>query len=211
MAIEYFCCYHSYRRKIAKLSDQEVGRLFRALLEYSELGETQELAGREAVAFDFIADDIDRAKENYESKCKQLQANATKSKQMLPDASISGENKNKNKDENKNKNDIIPPVSPPKRQKAVFEPPTLAEVEAYCKERGNSVDAKRFFDYFEANDWKDAKGNPVKSWKQKVITWENYDTKPTKKSVVEQGRQSVSDAEVEAFMKQARKMAGGEA
>lgn len=211
MAIEYFCCYHSYRRKIAKLSDQEVGRLFRALLEYSELGETQELAGREAVAFDFIADDIDRAKENYESKCKQLQANATKSKQMLPDASISGENKNKNKDENKNKNDIIPPVSPPKRQKAVFEPPTLAEVEAYCKERGNSVDAKRFFDYFEANDWKDAKGNPVKSWKQKVITWESYDTQPSKKSAVEQGRQSVSDAEVEAFIKRARKMAGGEA
>lgn len=211
MAIEYFCCYHSYRRKIAKLSDQEVGRLFRALLEYSELGETQELAGREAVAFDFIADDIDRAKENYESKCKQLQANATKSKQMLPDASISGENKNKNKDENKNKNDIIPPVSPPKRQKAVFEPPTLAEVEAYCKERGNSVDAKRFFDYFEANDWKDAKGDTVKSWKQKVITWESYDTHPPKKNVVEQGRQSVSDAEVEAFMKQARKMAGGEA
>lgn len=208
MAIEYFCCYHSYRRKIAKLSDQEVGRLFRALLEYSELGETQELAGREAVAFDFIADDIDRAKENYESKCKQLQANATKSKQMLPDASISGENKNKNKDENKNKNDIIPPVSPPERQKAVFEPPTLAEVEAYCKERGNSVDAKRFFDYFEANDWKDAKGNPVKSWKQKVITWESYDTHPSKKSVVEQGRQGVSDAEVEAFMKRARKNEG---
>lgn len=67
MAIEYFCCYHSYARKLAKLSDQEVGRLFRALLKYSETGEAQELTGRESVAFDFIADDIDRWKKKSNS------------------------------------------------------------------------------------------------------------------------------------------------
>ena len=60
MAIEYFCCYHSYRKKCEKLTDQELGRLFRSLLIYSETGERQELAGRESIAFDFIADDIDR-------------------------------------------------------------------------------------------------------------------------------------------------------
>ena len=93
-----------------------------------------------------------------------------------------------------------------KGKRARFVPPTLEEVDAYCKERGNSVDPKRFFDYFQANDWKDAKGNPVKSWKQKMITWESYD-KPTKKpSVVDQGRQSVSDEEVEEFMQRAAKM-----
>ena len=58
-----------------------------------------------------------------------------------------------------------------KRVKA-FTPPTLAEVESYCQERGNTVSAKRFFDYYEANDWKDGKGNKVKNWKQKVISWE---------------------------------------
>ena len=78
MAIEYFCCFHSYRRKIAKLSDQEVGRLFRALLAYSESGEMQELTGRESVAFDFIADDIDRAKEAYDAKCTQNKLNRSK-------------------------------------------------------------------------------------------------------------------------------------
>ena len=70
IAIEYFCCYHSYRRKIAKLSDQEVGRLFRSLLAYSETGAAQELTGREAIAFDFIADDLDRARENYAARCR---------------------------------------------------------------------------------------------------------------------------------------------
>lgn len=73
MAMEYFCCYHSYLKKCGKLTDQELGRLFRALLAYSGSGQRQELAGRESIAFDFIADDIDRARAAYESKC---QANA---------------------------------------------------------------------------------------------------------------------------------------
>lgn len=53
-----------------------------------------------------------------------------------------------------------------------FIPPTITEVEAYCKERNNNVDAKKFFDYFEASGWVDSRGNKVKNWKQKVITWE---------------------------------------
>jgi len=53
-----------------------------------------------------------------------------------------------------------------------FTPPTLDEVSDYCKERGSSVDPKKFFDYFDAGGWVDSKGNHVKSWKQKIITWE---------------------------------------
>lgn len=78
MALEYFPCYYSYRKKIAKLSDQEVGRLFRHLLEYGETGETEELTGREAVAFDFIADDIDRAKKAYDDRCNTNRKNVEK-------------------------------------------------------------------------------------------------------------------------------------
>jgi hypothetical protein len=61
-----------------------------------------------------------------------------------------------------------------KRERKPFIPPTLEEVEAYCKSRNNNVDAKRFFDYFDASDWVDGKGNKVRNWKQKVITWESY-------------------------------------
>ena len=55
-----------------------------------------------------------------------------------------------------------------------FAPPTLEEVEEYCRERNNHLDAKRFFDYFNEGDWKDSNGKKVKNWKQKIITWENY-------------------------------------
>lgn len=99
--MEYFCCYHSYARKLVKLSDQEVGRLFRSLLQYSETGGTQELTGRESVAFDFIADDIDRAKKKYEDMCRRNRANATDRKR--PQATDSETSQYKTKDKSKTK------------------------------------------------------------------------------------------------------------
>ena len=58
-----------------------------------------------------------------------------------------------------------------KKPKA-FVPPTLEEVKAYCKERNSSVDPKQFFEYFDVGKWIDSKGEPVRNWKQKLITWE---------------------------------------
>lgn len=59
-------------------------------------------------------------------------------------------------------------------KKESFVSPTLEEVQAYCESRGNKVDAKQFYDYFTASGWIDSKGNKVKSWKQKIITWESF-------------------------------------
>ena len=56
-----------------------------------------------------------------------------------------------------------------------FTPPTLQEVQAYCKERNNNVDAQKFYDYYSTANWYDGKGEKVKNWKQKVITWEKND------------------------------------
>ena len=75
MALEYFCCFNSYRKKTRNLSDSELGRLFRALMVYNETGEKTQLNGREETAFDFIAEDIDAGKERYEAKCAQNKAN----------------------------------------------------------------------------------------------------------------------------------------
>lgn len=75
MALEYFCCFNSYRKKTRNLSDSELGRLFRALMLYNETREKTQLNGREETAFDFIAEDIDAGKERYEAKCAQNKAN----------------------------------------------------------------------------------------------------------------------------------------
>lgn len=52
-----------------------------------------------------------------------------------------------------------------------FKKPTLDEVKAYCRERNNSVDPEKFYNYYESNGWKVGK-NPMKNWKSAVITWE---------------------------------------
>lgn len=113
MAIEYFCCYHSYRMKIAKLSDQEVGRLFRSLLEYSETGETQELTGREAVAFDFIAYDIEQSKKAYAERCRTNAENGKtggRPKKRELSEKPNGFSRNPKKpNQNQNQNETNPP------------------------------------------------------------------------------------------------------
>lgn len=63
-----------------------------------------------------------------------------------------------------------------------FVPPTLDDVKAYANERGNKVDPVKFFDYYNAGNWADSKGNPVKNWKQKLITWESKGPKENPKA-----------------------------
>lgn len=56
-------------------------------------------------------------------------------------------------------------------------PPSLEEVKEYIAERKYAVDAQHFYDYFEAGDWLDSQGKPVRNWKQKIITWNNNNQK----------------------------------
>lgn len=80
-----------------------------------------------------------------------------------------------------------------------FTPPTLDEVYAYITENGYHVDAKRFIEFYEAGDWKDSNGKPVKNWKQKLITWERQDKeKPQKNNSFNQYKHTEYDyAELE--------------
>lgn len=78
MAMTGFIFQDDYLAKVAKLSDQELGRLVRALAKYHTTGEEQELAGRESVAYDFIKDDIDKAEKAYAAKCEKNRQNRLK-------------------------------------------------------------------------------------------------------------------------------------
>lgn len=55
-----------------------------------------------------------------------------------------------------------------------FVKPTLEEIEAYIKEKDLKVNGRDFFEYFEEGNWIDSKGNKVKNWKQKLLTWNKY-------------------------------------
>lgn len=52
-----------------------------------------------------------------------------------------------------------------------FKKPTIEEIQQYCLERNNKINAEQFIDYYDANGWKVGK-NPMKDWKAAVRTWE---------------------------------------
>ena len=56
-----------------------------------------------------------------------------------------------------------------KENRKIFIPPTLSDVQSYFQENGYSLEsATKAFNYYDIAQWKDSKGNKVKSWKQKM-------------------------------------------
>lgn len=192
-----FVLYHSLRKPLEMLDDAQRGKLFLAILDYSEHGLLPDFDDAVIdMAFAFIRDKLDRDADAYKDMCEKRaiagskggkqrvanqanatfakqdqanQANASKSSQPEP------EPKPEPEPEPKPKPDPEPERNKKKRER--FVPPTLDEVRAYCRQRNSSVDPVQFYDYFTADPsraWIDAKGQPVLNWKQKVVTWEKF-------------------------------------
>lgn len=60
---------------------------------------------------------------------------------------------------------------PPKGGREKFQPPALDEVSAYCRERGNGIDAEAFIAFYASKGWK-VGSTPMKDWRAAVVTWE---------------------------------------
>ena len=98
----------------------------------------------------------------YQDVPKQIPNQIPSSSQPIPNLFPTIEEKKeiKNKKEDTN-------VS----KKKVFVPPTVDEVSAYCRERGNGIDAQSFVDFYTSKGWMIGK-NRMKDWKAAVRTWE---------------------------------------
>jgi len=59
-----------------------------------------------------------------------------------------------------------------KYKKESFNKPTIEEVEQYCTQRKNGIDAQRFIDFYESKGWMIGK-NKMKNWKACIRTWES--------------------------------------
>ncbi len=173
MAREYWPCYYSYADTCKRLTDEELGRLFRALMHFGATGELPDLAGRECIAFDFIADDIERSREAYERVCEKNRENGNKGGRPPKPNGYSENPKNRTvisetqKTQSKEEDEEEVKVKVKR-----FIPPTVDEVRAYCEARGNNVDPQKFVDYYSSNGWRVGR-NPMRDWKAAVrSTWE---------------------------------------
>lgn len=71
-------------------------------------------------------------------------------------------------------------IAPIPEKRTRFVKPSVEEIAAYCKDRGNGVDAQRFFDFYEGKGWK-VGNTPMKDWRACVRTWERREQGAEKK------------------------------
>ena len=62
-----------------------------------------------------------------------------------------------------------------------FVKPTIEEIQEYCLERKNGINANAFYDFYESKDWMVGK-NKMKNWKACIRTWEQRDKKEKQSS-----------------------------
>ena len=72
-------------------------------------------------------------------------------------------------------------------KKEKFTPPTKDEVLEYARSKNAYWMGEKFYEYFTEGNWVDSKGNKVKNWKQKFLTWLGHTTQD--KSNFSTGRQ----------------------
>ncbi|MBO7614769.1 MAG: helix-turn-helix domain-containing protein [Bacilli bacterium] len=100
--------------------------------------------------------------ENYNTYCKKLQ---------YPIGENYKENNTSiNNNKERNNINIISKESESNSYKN-FIKPTIEDIKLYCEERGNTIDAEQFYDFYESKGWKIGK-NSMKDWKAAVRTWE---------------------------------------
>ena len=91
------------------------------------------------------------------------------------------ENENVNENENEKEKENESP-SETKREKQAkekrtrFSAPSVDEVRNYCRERGNSIDAETFVDFYASKGWK-VGNSPMKDWQSAIRTWEKRESR----------------------------------
>lgn len=93
----------------------------------------------------------------------------------------------------KDNNISINNISINKKEKSIkrksFTKPTIEEIQQYCLERQNGINAEAFYDFYESKNWYVGK-NKMVDWKACVRTWERRKDTNTKKTAYEK-RQEV--------------------
>ena len=208
MMKEWFKARTIWGAAIETLSDAEAGRLMKAIWRYTMSGEQVELSGAEKGIFAIVLMQLgqDEIQANEISKKraeagsiggKQKVANATFAVQEIANvANACNKNKNIDIDKDKDKEKEI------KEKEKRFTPPTVDEVRTYCQEKGYSVDAETFVNFYASKGWK-VGTTPMKNWKACLVTWSKRDNRaspPAKKVVAQEySQRDYSDEQSDAM------------
>jgi hypothetical protein len=163
-----FLIYCDIIHTVEQLTDEQAGDLFKHILRYVNDLNPQSDSVITKIAFEPIRQALKRDLDKYETIRKRNSDNA----RMRWDATASSgiPNDTKNAD-----SDIVIGIDSDKdikKQRVVFEKPTLSELKTYMTEIGMNDVSEKWFDYYESNGWLVGK-NKMKNWRAAVRTWKN--------------------------------------
>lgn len=178
---------------LSELSDEEAGKLFKAIYDLQTLGTIPADKTTKLLLLSF-KNQFARDNEKYDKQVERNKTNGRKGgrpKTQNNPVGLSGIQNNPHKADSDSDTDsdtdidtekdtitIIPAVSNTKKIKS--EIPTLEDVKLYFAENGyGEKSAKKAFNYYNAANWKKKNGDDVDNWKQSVQQWFKDDDKVT--------------------------------
>lgn len=181
-----FYMYSAWERPMSKLTDEQLGKFLRIYYQMQLTGDTDVDSEDPMVdmMLEVVREQVTFDVRSYERKCEANKENGEKggrpAKPEKPNKTQQNPTKPNSRDSDSDTeidSEIEPEIGIDSERlrsgesKKRFRPPTVEEVEAYCFERNNKVDAERFVDFYASNGWRVGK-NPMKDWKAAVRTWE---------------------------------------
>lgn len=184
-----FVFYRSFADAIAGLPPEEYKKVMQAIIGYALDGTEPTTGGIDYTVFCLVKPQIDANNKRYENGKKGGRP-ITKQKPS-DNQDITKEKPNSNQDitneepcdnqditnsqpnvyVNVNDNDIKKKDTNVSKEKAGrFKPPTVTEVENYCREKEYRIDCEQFVDFYQSKNWMVGK-NKMKDWRASVRNW----------------------------------------
>ena len=167
---ESFVFYASFAEALAELDDAQRLQLYDAIVWYALDGiAPTTLTGVCKIIWHLIEPQIRANYERWKKGCKGGRPNKEENEKPVVKHDVKPNvNENENENENENVNDNVVVGKPTTR--TTFTKPTIELVERYVLDHGYNMDAREFYDYYEANGWMVGK-NKMKSWTAAVSNW----------------------------------------
>lgn len=199
----YFQYYETFENIVQKFKTAEEREAIRTkIINYGLYGQNPEkLTDKEEMVWDLIVDLIDDQRhrreintENRKTKKtndneknesernvtntnekNETQRNETNEKEIKSPSSEM--NRNEMKRNEQKRNEVNNASEDAEHTQKRFKKPTVTEIQTYCNERHNEINAQRFYDFYESKGWK-VGNTPMKDWKAAVRTWEQKSQTP---------------------------------
>ncbi len=179
-----FTFYLSFFEAIKNLEDKsQQADFYNAICEYSLNGNEPNFSGMLKMAWELVKPNLESGrkkainrlgKKQTETNEQQKLTNKNKQEQKLTNEQEEKEEEKEIEKEIGKEKEIEKEIYKEKnikKEKTKFQKPTIQEVQEYCKERDNKLDAESFVAFYESKGWK-VGNQPMKDWKSAVITWE---------------------------------------